>query len=98
KFTGVIDSLNWLKITKANLQTVWSALLQIFIIEPLAVSDTITLPVKDEKRYKDHIDGNSIGHGPIHRLMTIPSALLKRRIWIYFNGFHLVLCKISFRI
>src|SRR4029079_13679592 len=84
------------EITKANFQTVRSASFKILIIETLAVSNTITMFIKNNKWNKYHINGHGISDSSVQRLMDIPAVLLKRCICIYFYSLHVQLFKISF--
>ena len=93
---GAFYQVNRLEIAKANFQTMRPAPLKIFIIETLAVSNAITMFVKNNKWYKYHINGHGISDSSVDRLMNIPAIFLKRGICIYFNSLHLLSFKISF--
>src|SRR4030095_3969309 len=87
---------NCLKVRKANFQAIRAALLKVFIIKALAISNTKTALIKNEQRYKYKINHPRTRYGTIHRLINVPCVFIKSSVRINFNSLDFFFFKVGF--
>src|SRR4030095_1984424 len=91
-----LNLFHWVKVGKANLQAIRAALLKVFIIKALAISNSITALIKNEQRHKYKINHRRTSYGAIHRCINVPSVFIKSSVRINFNSLDFFFYKIGF--
>src|SRR5690606_14192284 len=95
---SVINRLNWLEITEANLYAILSACLEIDIIETFAISHTIAMHIEGEQRHEYNIDFFRVNGCACSWFVYVEMQFFEWRVNIRCNSCHRQVFEVGYRV